>query len=161
MSTIVLRRARTVAKPVAQERIPAEEIEEPASKPPARRSRPATTAAPVVVEPANEQQEEQEPGEAGSSRTDYDGICEKYRASATNRRNAIRAMCVICMGGMIQEVAKCTSTQCPLFQFRMGKNPNDARTIEAEAKAKARKEAEAAPAAAAAKPPVRRPARRK
>lgn len=87
---------------------------------------------------------------AASCRTDYEGIIVKFREKATNRKNAIRAMCVECMGGMVYEVAKCTSKTCPLWQFRMGENPNDARTIAAKAK----KEAEAKPAAVKGKPAV-------
>lgn len=137
-----------------------------------RRQRPgaAVAAEPVKIpvkeieSSANDDDEGDETGRSGraaSARTDYDGICDKYRASATNRKSAIRAMCVICMGGMIQEVAKCTSTSCPLHAFRMGENPNDARTIAAKAK----KEAEAhvthrKPAATArATRPVRRTTR--
>jgi len=90
-------------------------------------------------------------GRAASSRVDYDAVCDKFRASATNRRSAIRAMCVICMGGMVYEVAKCTSTRCPLYAFRMGENPNDARTIAAKKK---KEEAEAQ--AAQAQPATRK-----
>lgn len=165
MSTTVMRRRRTGVSPAAPELIPAKEVQEPEAKAtPARRARPvAKPAAPAEKPPATVEPETPatQESEAGSSRTDYDGICNKYRASATNRRSAIRAMCVICMGGMIQEVAKCTSQQCPLFMFRMGDNPNDARTIAANAK-KAAAAAELAAAAAAAKPTTaRRPARRK
>jgi len=36
---------------------------------------------------------------------------------------AIRARCVDCCGGVVSEVRKCTAWQCPLWGFRMGKNP--------------------------------------
>lgn len=39
---------------------------------------------------------------------------------------AIRKFCVQCMGGQTREVKKCTAKKCPLYFFRMGKNPNRA-----------------------------------
>lgn len=36
---------------------------------------------------------------------------------------AIHAFCVECMGGSVQEIKYCNSRNCPLFQFRFGKNP--------------------------------------
>lgn len=74
---------------------------------------------------------------AASGRTDYEAIIVKYKASATNRKKAIRAKCVECMGGMIQEVARCCDQDCALYPFRMGENPNDARTQAAKAKKEA------------------------
>jgi hypothetical protein len=121
-----------------------------------RRVRPA----PVVEEPekipVKTVDDDEQGSTAGSGRTDYDAVCDRFRKSATNRKSAIRAMCVICMGGMVYEVAKCTSTSCPLYQFRMGENPNDARTIAAKAKKEAEAAAqELAKAAAKAKPAAR------
>lgn len=120
------------------------------------RPKPATVEEPVKIIEPEVQDTPQEPDDdsldgversarAASCRTDYDAIIVKFREKATNRKNAIRAMCVECMGGMVYEVAKCTSTRCPLWAFRMGENPNDARTIAAKAK----KEAEAKPPAVA------------
>lgn len=37
---------------------------------------------------------------------------------------AIRAKCLECMCGVPKEVRLCPSTDCPLYQFRMGNNPN-------------------------------------
>ena len=37
---------------------------------------------------------------------------------------AIRLKCLDCMCNQAQEVALCPSADCPLYQFRMGKNPN-------------------------------------
>lgn len=37
---------------------------------------------------------------------------------------AIRAKCLDCMCGSSNEVALCPSEDCPLFNFRYGKNPN-------------------------------------
>lgn len=108
--------------------------------------RPATTrvriARPAPLRPAAEQKaKEAEAAKSakpapreestGSDRTDYDRIILGYKEKATNRKNAIRSHCVDCMGGLVQEIARCTSTDCSLYAFRMGKNPYDSRTIEA------------------------------
>lgn len=53
----------------------------------------------------------------------YDRIISDYKAKANTPKRAIRAMCIECMGGMQAEVARCTSDDCALFPFRMGKNP--------------------------------------
>ena len=37
---------------------------------------------------------------------------------------AIRAKCLDCMGGHTKEVRMCDSVDCPLYPFRLGKNPN-------------------------------------
>lgn len=37
---------------------------------------------------------------------------------------AIRAKCIDCCCGQVYEVKLCTAKDCPLFAFRMGKNPN-------------------------------------
>lgn len=37
---------------------------------------------------------------------------------------AIRAKCIDCQAGSYIEVRNCTSSRCPLFHFRLGKNPN-------------------------------------
>lgn len=36
---------------------------------------------------------------------------------------SIRAFCVECIGGAAH-VEECTALKCPLYPFRMGKNPN-------------------------------------
>lgn len=36
---------------------------------------------------------------------------------------AIRAKCLDCSGDYINEVRECPITDCPLYPFRMGKNP--------------------------------------
>ena len=36
---------------------------------------------------------------------------------------AIRANCIECCGNQVSEVRLCTATECPLYPFRMGKNP--------------------------------------
>ena len=37
---------------------------------------------------------------------------------------AIRAKCLDCSGGSAQEVRLCVIPECPLYPYRMGKNPN-------------------------------------
>jgi hypothetical protein len=37
---------------------------------------------------------------------------------------SIRSKCLDCMCGQPKEVRKCTSTDCPLFEYRFGKNPS-------------------------------------
>ena len=37
---------------------------------------------------------------------------------------AIRAKCLECASGHPKEVRLCPSKNCPLYQFRMGNNPN-------------------------------------
>ena len=37
---------------------------------------------------------------------------------------AIRAKCIDCSGGQLKEVKECIITDCPLYPFRMGTNPN-------------------------------------
>ncbi len=37
---------------------------------------------------------------------------------------AIRAKCLDCCCGQYGEVKNCTCTNCPLYNFRLGKNPN-------------------------------------
>lgn len=41
---------------------------------------------------------------------------------------AIRAYCIGCSGGSEKEVSLCTIKNCELYQFRMGKDPNPARS---------------------------------
>ena len=40
-----------------------------------------------------------------------------------NPVKAIREKCIECMGGQTYEVAKCTCERCPIYPFRLGKNP--------------------------------------
>ena len=37
---------------------------------------------------------------------------------------AICAKCLDCMCGQKREIKLCTCTDCPLYDFRLGKNPN-------------------------------------
>lgn len=41
----------------------------------------------------------------------------------TSRGDAVRAMCLQCMGGSPREVLLCASANCPLWPFRMGTDP--------------------------------------
>lgn len=45
---------------------------------------------------------------------------------------AIRAKCLECSGGSAAEVRVCELTHCPLYKFRLGKNPNIKREMSAE-----------------------------
>ena len=39
--------------------------------------------------------------------------------NSTSRKHAIRAMCLLCVGGSGKEVIACTITSCPLYKFRI------------------------------------------
>ncbi len=42
------------------------------------------------------------------------------KATKTNsRKSAIRAMCLMCVGGSVKEVKDCTAPYCPLFKYRI------------------------------------------
>lgn len=47
----------------------------------------------------------------------------RFGIARTSRGDAIRAMCLQCMGGSPHEVRLCVSSTCPLFAFRMGTDP--------------------------------------
>ena len=42
---------------------------------------------------------------------------------------AIKAKCLDCCCGQREEVRECPAKTCPLWQFRLGKNPNRARNM--------------------------------
>lgn len=48
---------------------------------------------------------------------------QNVSAASRNPMNAIRRKCRECAGGSFQEIENCTSSTCPLFAFRLGKNP--------------------------------------
>ena len=52
-----------------------------------------------------------------------DPLINKYRARISSRATAIRAMCVMCQGGVVAAVKDCVSITCTLHPFRMGKDP--------------------------------------
>ena len=47
----------------------------------------------------------------------------------TSPLKAIRCFCIECMGGQVTYVKDCTSTNCPLYEFRFGKNPYNTRQL--------------------------------
>jgi hypothetical protein len=44
---------------------------------------------------------------------------QKGQETPGSRRFAIRAMCLLCVGGSPKEVTACTAPWCPLFKFRV------------------------------------------
>lgn len=50
-------------------------------------------------------------------------IIAKYSDKAKTPLKAIRAFCVICTGGVVRAVGRCTATSCTLYPYRMGTNP--------------------------------------
>lgn len=55
----------------------------------------------------------------------------------TSPLKAIRAKCLDCCCGQSPEVGQCTSSQCPLWAFRYGKNPYHKRVMSEEQRAAA------------------------
>lgn len=49
---------------------------------------------------------------------------EEGNTKAITPMKAIRAKCLDCCGGQYSEVKQCPCTNCPLYDFRLGKNPN-------------------------------------
>ena len=60
---------------------------------------------------------------ASLSETTNDYIVSKYRARIKNPATGMRAFCVSCMGGQVNEVRLCEAVNCPLWPFRFGNNP--------------------------------------
>jgi hypothetical protein len=58
------------------------------------------------------------------------------RLAGTSGLKAVRRKCLDCSGGSVDAVRTCAFSACPLFEFRLGKNPRIVRTPE-------RKEADA------------------
>lgn len=46
-----------------------------------------------------------------------------YRDKVANPATAIRAFCIMCMGGTVSYVRECQAVSCVLWPFRTGKNP--------------------------------------
>ena len=44
-------------------------------------------------------------------------------AEITNPVKAIRAFCLECSNGATSEIKECPVTKCPLYPFRLGRNP--------------------------------------
>lgn len=119
---------RTRRTPIAEQETapaaPQESQEAVASTRPVRRVRPAAKEVPTEpVEAVPVKLVDEEQGGDKGPRTDYDKIIRKYREQATTPKKAIRSHCIECMGGLIAEVNRCTSRDCSLYPFRMGKNP--------------------------------------
>ena len=49
---------------------------------------------------------------------------EKTAVDITSPMKAIRAKCLDCCCDQREEVKLCPATTCPLYPFRLGKNPN-------------------------------------
>lgn len=56
--------------------------------------------------------------------TPQDRVIAQSLARVRNPLTAIRAFCIQCMGGYVNLIPDCTAPKCPLFAYRMGKNPN-------------------------------------
>ena len=57
---------------------------------------------------------------------DDEKIVRRYKGRIGNSPlRAIRSMCVECMGGMVKDIALCTTPYRSLYRFRMGKMPKD------------------------------------
>lgn len=50
-------------------------------------------------------------------------VAGKIVEAPTTPKRAIRLKCLDCSANQIVEVRECTHTRCPLWPFRMGKNP--------------------------------------
>ena len=46
-----------------------------------------------------------------------------YRIGKRMSVKVFRKFCLNCMGGNRESVSDCTTTDCPAYEFRMGKNP--------------------------------------
>ena len=53
----------------------------------------------------------------------------KEATEITSPIKAIKAKCLDCCCGQREEVKLCPVNTCPLWQFRLGKNPNRRRTL--------------------------------
>ncbi len=113
--------------PVITRRRPVKISEAPAEESPTTaikvRRRSVAAPSPELIQALEIIESVAQPTESKVIGTDYDRIIRDYKARATTPKNAIRAMCVECMGGMIAEVNRCTSDGCALHPFRLGKNP--------------------------------------
>lgn len=55
--------------------------------------------------------------------TPQDRAITHARTNIKNPITAIRAFCIECMGGYVDEIERCTAPRCPLFPYRYGKDP--------------------------------------
>lgn len=114
---MVQRRTRRVALVAAAS---TEEVREAPKTTQVRRVRPAKEK-PPVAEPTTKPAPRRD--SSSSTRVDYDAVILRYKERANTPKKAIRAMCIECMGGLIAEVDRCSSTGCALYPFRKGENP--------------------------------------
>jgi len=59
------------------------------------------------------------------------GVCYFYKFRMGKGRPSvklIRKMCIECTGKSYNIIANCPSTDCPLYKYRFGKNPNYQKT---------------------------------
>ena len=57
----------------------------------------------------------------------FEGECLLHRYRQGKGRCSVKRLrkyCLYCMGGHSKLVKECSNSKCPLFIFRMGKNPN-------------------------------------
>lgn len=59
----------------------------------------------------------------------------------TSPLKAIKAKCLDCCCGQYVEVKNCTCKDCPLWDFRLGKNPHRSRTVTEEQRERMRERA--------------------
>jgi len=52
-----------------------------------------------------------------------DNLRNAEHQRVTNPASGVRAFCLFCMGGQAVEVRQCPAMTCPLWAFRLGKNP--------------------------------------
>ena len=65
-------------------------------------------------------------------------INNKKEGTTLTPIKAIRAKCLDCCAGQFSEVKLCPVTSCPLYPYRLGKNPNRTSTMTDEQKEAAR-----------------------
>ncbi len=66
-------------------------------------------------------------------------ISTEEKHSKNTPLKSIRKKCIDCCGDQLAEVRRCHITECPLWPFRMGKNPFHSRKITDEQKEAATK----------------------
>lgn len=52
-----------------------------------------------------------------------DDVERKYKRRIKSPLTGVRSFCVVCQGGSVGLIKDCTTTNCPLWGFRFGKNP--------------------------------------
>ena len=99
-------------------RRPAPPAQDPPELPQAVPTRPSTTESKAYVRPTDDLT-------TLDSRIDYAGIVKKYKDGIKNRKTAIRAFCIQCTNGQVQEVRLCPAVGCALHPFRLGDDPHN------------------------------------